>query len=1003
MSYFNLAGFFIASYLVLLSNSCFSQQYKFQLLESEFINRNTDCSRIHQDELGMMWFATGHGAYKYDGVNIFPFLHDPNDSTSINHNLIFDIDEDKKNIYLTAWGGKEINCIDKETGNIFKTKITVDKNSTYRSLLCHSNGNKITTGSSGLVYFSLNEKMKQFLPINSFSDIIGIGNNNELLVMSESELITFSISTNKIIERKKTKLKSKITCMENINQAIIYGTKTGLISEDNSIKIPAPLNALNILSLKYDSNKNLWIGTEGEGLFRWNLHNNEIIHFEVNDKTGYLNSNIVKYIYEDRNNLLWFGTDKGIYFTDLKSPKITYYSLPTNTLAQDATPMSIDKNGVIWVGSRNNIFLFDLKLKKFYHSPFEVKNVSRIHFDNSKSNVWIASETEGVYQYKYNIESQKYVFAKQYKSEPFKKNTIHSNTILAIHSTPDSNLWFGSYGKGTALLKSNKNWRYFTNTEFKGVAASDILQENDSTFWFTFYDSGLYKGIKKKNEEYTFISIKSMGHDLCYDVMSSITIDSKGVLWIATFGGGITEYNPKNHTSRCYTNINGLPSNNVYNVECDSDDNVWCSSSNGIAYLKKGTNVFRSFSTFDGLPQNNFNFASSCIINDSSIYFGTKSEICNIETKKLINLRPEVYTPIISSIKLFNKDIEIGKGKPVQKVSHLATELVLDYNQDLFSIDFTNKYYRNPKQVTYSYLLEEFNDDWVNIGKNSTAFFTRLPAGKYKLYYRTSIDDGINYDTCINPLEIRILPPWYQTWWFRLLSIVSIILMVWQLIKFRTKRLLDKQRMVIEKEMAIDAERKRIARDMHDDLGSGLSAIHLYSDYLRNNLAEKFPEISDDINKIVHSSSELNQKVKEIIWSNESKMQSISNVFQFLKKSYTDFINNTSCNLSIPEINEEHDLQLDALTSKNIYLCLKEALNNSIKYSNAKNINVSFEILDGKKCFIVKDDGIGFALDAGMYAGGRGLANIKSRMQDLNGIAKFHSTHDGTIVKLILL
>ena len=75
MSYFNLAGFFIASYLVLLSNSCFSQQYKFQLLESEFINRNTDCSRIHQDELGMMWFATGHGAYKYDGVNIFSFLH----------------------------------------------------------------------------------------------------------------------------------------------------------------------------------------------------------------------------------------------------------------------------------------------------------------------------------------------------------------------------------------------------------------------------------------------------------------------------------------------------------------------------------------------------------------------------------------------------------------------------------------------------------------------------------------------------------------------------------------------------------------------------------------------------------------------------------------------------------------------------------------------------------------------------------------------------------------
>jgi signal transduction histidine kinase len=189
---------------------------------------------------------------------------------------------------------------------------------------------------------------------------------------------------------------------------------------------------------------------------------------------------------------------------------------------------------------------------------------------------------------------------------------------------------------------------------------------------------------------------------------------------------------------------------------------------------------------------------------------------------------------------------------------------------------------------------------------------------------------------------------------------------------------------------------------MHDDLGSGLSAIHLYSDYLRSNLAEQYPEISDEIQKIVLSSSELNQKVKEIIWSNENKMQSVSTVFQFLKKSYTELINSNQCNLQIAEISEENDLILDANTSKNIYLCLKEAINNSIKYAHAKNLYVQFNNENGGKCFTVQDDGIGFDMPVVYMYGGRGLVNIKNRMKELNGNAEIFSSAKGTIVKLIL-
>lgn len=993
--------YFTISFLI-INFICRAQQYKFQLLEQDYINRNTDCKKIYQDEFGMLWFATYHGAYKYDGVNIFPYLHDPNNRMSINHNLISDIDEDTENIYLTTWGGKEINCINKITGDINETKLNIIQNSTYSDLLCLGIGNVLAIGTGGLVYFSPKGAFKKIVELKGFSKLLGRDSKNNLLVMMADELLTYTIIKDDIMEKKRIKVINKISCIENIEQATVYGTSKGLFSDDTSIKFPVELSNLNILSLKYDSYKNLWIGTADSGLFCWNIVNNTIHHYESNDKNGYLHSNKIYYIFEDSKRLLWIATEKGIYFADLLPPKFKYFSFPKTIKVSNQTPMGIDKNGQLWVGNKDGILEFSLKNEKFGKLIFNIKNVSSLHFDKSKSNAYIGSETEGLFHYKFDDTSKNYKFLKHYKYNPKTQNSIQSNFITKILTTPDSSLWVGSYGNGFSVLTNDKIWKHFTKNEINGIASSDLLKVNDSIIWLTFYDSGLIKGKKQKNNKYDFTNIKSLGQNLCYEVITSITQDSKGHLWLSTFGGGITKYNPNNNEVICYTTVNGLPSNNIYSVECDSEDNIWCSTANGIAFIKSGANQFRSFNISDGLPQENFNFYSSCIISDSSIYFATKSEICNIETKKLSHIKPDVYRPVISNIKIFNEDIEIGDKKPISTIPHLVNKLFLHFDQDIFSIDFTNNYYRNPKQVTYSYYLEGFHDDWVNIGKNSTAFFTRLPAGDYKLYYRTSIDEGSNYDTCISPLNIIIRPPWYQTWWCRTIFVVMSAFGLWWLIKLRTQRLLEKQKIAIEKEHAVDAERKRIARDMHDDLGSGLSAIHLYSDYLRSNLAEQYPEISDEIQKIVLSSSELNQKVKEIIWSNENKMQSVSTVFQFLKKSYAELINSNQCNLQIGEISEENDLIMDANTSKNIYLCLKEAINNSIKYAQAKNLHVQFSIENGNSCFTVQDDGIGFSIPDVKLNGGRGLVNIKNRMNELHGSAEFYSSSEGTIVKFIL-
>ncbi|MDQ3141450.1 MAG: histidine kinase [Bacteroidota bacterium] len=222
--------------------------------------------------------------------------------------------------------------------------------------------------------------------------------------------------------------------------------------------------------------------------------------------------------------------------------------------------------------------------------------------------------------------------------------------------------------------------------------------------------------------------------------------------------------------------------------------------------------------------------------------------------------------------------------------------------------------------------------------------------------------------------------------------------------RIRNSKQIIKYNYEIEKQHAINKERERIARDIHDDIGSGLSAIQLLSNYLKENTKDQYPEFSAEFNKILQASADLNQRIREIIWTINIKDDSVNSLILFIRKYLNDLQESVKNEIQVfsPDIFPEIILSGDH--RKQIFLCVKEAVNNSLKHSKSNHIDVYINIDNKNNTTItIQDDGIGF--DANNFnlnaiGNGNGISNIIMRMAEINGTTEIHSDNNGTQLTL---
>lgn len=231
------------------------------------------------------------------------------------------------------------------------------------------------------------------------------------------------------------------------------------------------------------------------------------------------------------------------------------------------------------------------------------------------------------------------------------------------------------------------------------------------------------------------------------------------------------------------------------------------------------------------------------------------------------------------------------------------------------------------------------------------------------------------------------------------LAIAAVSATAWWFVQQRTLRLLQQQRAEIEKHEALERERSRIARDMHDDLGSGLSAIHLLSNFAKNRVDD--PAIKAEMEKIAAPSAALNQNIREIIWTVNSADDSLASLVHFLRRYCNDFSEASQMECRLPGREIIPEISLSGEQRRNLFLCVKEALNNIAKHAKSTRMDVEITIFKVSKLeIVITDDGQGFDLEAALKRGGNGLRNIQKRMEDIGGQAHFSSSSSGAMLRL---
>ncbi|MBK7629262.1 MAG: hypothetical protein IPJ23_00710 [Ignavibacteriales bacterium] len=1045
--------------MLLISTKVLPQDYVIKQLRIEDgLSQSTIFASL-QDSKGYMWFATRSGLNRYDGYKFNIYFNDPKDSTSLSDDGTNSLYEDKNgNLWIgTIYGN--INRFDRKT-EIFNYKNVSDlldvlpdqADDFYEYPLSFSRNQKTTitslaedkdgklwigTWGSGIIvidkffklyhHFYFDKNNPGGLKTNRIMDLIfdhegklwvatfgggltritkSIENSKEnfsfeTLLQGEDE---FSLSDNKLLNLFQD---SKM----NIWIGSYYGGLIHIPSDQTKLpfgkakidcqRCPISVNNLTpntIMSFAEDIEQYLWIGTFGGGLIRYDKNKNTTLHFFNDPINQYsLGDNDVLSLCTDRSGIIWAGSHLGagvtkIYKNNARFNHIKHQPGKSNNLNDDVVwSIYKDQENILWIGTyKGGLNRYDPSSKNFSYikktdgsNSLSSNHIRTIKEDNY-GNLWIGTYDGGL-----NILNKKSKRVSVFKNNQKDSSSISGNQIQDILIESDSVYWIATFGGGLnkAIINGNPidqkiKFKKFINDKDNPNSISDnriykLYRSRDGVFWIGSYGGGL-NSFDPRTEMFKSYPSNS-GNDDSFNIENLMTIleDSDGIIWLGSYGGSLTSFNRTTGKFKRYSFTESLTSGVVYGILEDDSKNLWISSDNGIFRLNLITKDIKRFDIQDGLQS--LEFSGGAYFKDKTgiMYLGGINGYNFFDPNKI---KSNNYIPpvVITSIKVFNEHI---KGEP--------KELVLDYKKNFISFEFSSLDFSDPRDNQYSFMLEGLQNEWqVTESSSRIATYTNLSPGTYVFKVRGSNSDGIWSDSYAS-IKIVILNPFWQTWWFIILAVILLASFLYYLSTIRIKNLL-----------AIEKLKSKLAADLHDNIGSGLTEISILSEVAsrKNNFGEI--NSNSELKNICDISRKLVDSMSDIVWVVNPSRDSLHDLIIRLKDTYSELLNSVEISFKTKNLEKLNDVKLPMEVKQNLYLIFKEAINNSIKHSKCKRITLEANLRNDVLEIILNDDGIGF--DESLLSKGNGLKNMENRADQINGKIKIKSSiNSGTSIRFI--
>ena len=452
----------------------------------------------------------------------------------------------------------------------------------------------------------------------------------------------------------------------------------------------------------------------------------------------------------------------------------------------------------------------------------------------------------------------------------------------------------------------------------------------------------------------------------------SVTVDMDGNVWIGTRNQGLYYFKLDGLTIRSVKNIttkDGLSENFINRLFCDRDNNIWACSSSGLDKVK----IYNNNILIENITRSN-----NLYLPIEKVAQSANGTIWILSNGGIITYAPG--RPPIPGWKPkldFFDIVYSNKGdQPIPQNRELK------YFQKNLAFHLSAPTYIDEKQTRFSYMLEgSGNENWSEPSTNTSINFVNLSPGEYTLKAKAIFLHGL-YPVVESSFSFTILPPWWLTWWFKSIVALAIIGLVFLGVKVYINRKLELQRAMLERKQAIEKERTRIATDMHDDLGAGLSQIKFLSEAIGMK-RQKHLSIEEEVSSIRSFSDEMIDKMGEIVWALNEKNDTLNDLLSYTRSYAVEYLeqNGLKCHVNEPDNIPQENVSGEF--RRNIYLTVKESLHNIVKHAQATEVSIQIEI--GKWLLIkICDNGIGFN-NAARKEFGNGLVSMRNRMKELGG------------------
>ena len=474
--------------------------------------------------------------------------------------------------------------------------------------------------------------------------------------------------------------------------------------------------------------------------------------------------------------------------------------------------------------------------------------------------------------------------------------------------------------------------------------------------------------------------------------MRSVRADEKNpeLLWVSS-GIGLIDFNTATKKYTIWDTNNGLANSYVYGSLEDEKHNVWISTNGGLSYLDRTANHIENYSYQDGLQSNEFNTQAFYKSPTNTFYFGG---IKGFNWFRSINFKNYPHKPQAAITQMEVDNILLSIDSALAKNDYIE----LPYDKNNLNFTFAALDYTRPDANRIQYTLEGWDTKWITTYTKSVRYSHLLP-GNYNMIIKASNAAGIWSEE--KSIKFTIEKPYWQTTWFYFLIVFLFILAVvyatYALAQMKVKQKLRK----LERLAAIEEERNRISKDMHDEIGNGLTHIALLSELIQAQHSPG-PDIKKDIRSISTSARKLVQTMSEIIWALSPQNDTLDNLLAYIREQSHQYFEgmNVVFTIHFPEVLPE--IILTNEQRRNLFLVTKEALSNAMKHSQATCIHLNVVISNDKYCFTVKDNGVGISANK-FKIGSNGLKNMRKRMEDIGGTILWKNEIKGTLVEYCLI